>query len=429
MRESTVPKAILQNGQIEPVEPLPQEWQEGERLRVEKAEDGEAAIAEIDRDFALLAQLCADSDPAEEQRLSRAIEEAPHKPRRKSAAKWGSANERFPCGLQPHAENADAMLSIVIPTHRQADLLRACLHAVVRHATAECEVVVVDDASPERRCSRVAEEFSAVRIVRLSRQGGFARAANVGIRASHGAIVELLNDDTEVQPGWADAALKPFADASVGAVAPLVLAWPDGKTIDSAGDRYYLGGIAGKRGHGEPLGAGYLRACPVFGASASSGFYRRAALDRVGLFPESFGSYFEDVDLAFRLQRAGYRAVFEPASRVLHHVSASYGRSSRRLIERQSCNEERVFWRNLPLHALLRALPRHAAVLAGKAWRRWDEGTLTPWLCGRLRVLGELRELLRHRHALAGITARADVDAWMVERRFWGALPTSPLAG
>ncbi len=315
------------------------------------------------------------------------------------------------------------MLSIVIPTRQRPDLLRACLAAVARHAPGDCEVIVVDDASPAGEASRVAEHF-AVRALRLPRRGGFARAANAGIRASRGDVVELLNDDTEVQAGWAEAALRPFADASVGTVAPLVLVWPDGRRIDSAGDRYYLGGVAGKRGHGATPTEAYLRPTEVFGASASSGFYRRAALDRVGLFPESFGSYFEDVDLAWRLRRAGYRAVYEPASRVLHHVSASYGRGGRRLIERQSCNEERVFWRNVPASALPRALPRHLAVLAGKAWRRGHDGTLLPWLFGRLRVLGELPELLRHRRALRAMTASEDLAAWRVEERFWGDTTT-----
>jgi GT2 family glycosyltransferase len=312
------------------------------------------------------------------------------------------------------------VLSIVIPTHRRPDLLRVCLDRVVRHAPGECEVIVVDDGSAQAECSRAAEAFPGVRVARRPRPGGFARAANAGIRASTGTIVELLNDDTEVQPGWADAALRPFADPAVGAVAPLVLAWPDGAVIDSAGDRYYVGGVAGKRGHGEPLGPAYEQPGPVLGASASTGFYRRSALDRVGLFPESFGSYFEDVDLALRLRRAGYRAVYEPASRVLHHVSASYGRIGRRLVERQSCNEERVFWRNLPAAALRRALPAHVAVLAGKALVRWQEGTLTPWLMGRLRVLGEIAELRRHRASLCSITATEEVAAWAVELQFWG---------
>ena len=116
---------------------------------------------------------------------------------------------------------------------------------------------------------------------------------------------------------------------------------------------------------------------------------------------------------------AGYRVLFEPRSRVLHRVSASYGTPGRRLLEQQSRNEERVFWRNLPGRVLARALPRHLAVLAAKAWRRWREGALAPFLCGRLRVLGEVAALLRHRRALRPLGGALDVRAWHVEDRYW----------
>ena len=69
-----MPLAVLQNGEIRPLEALPGDWQEGLRLRVEVADEGEATVAEIDRDFALLASLCADSDPADEERLGQALE-------------------------------------------------------------------------------------------------------------------------------------------------------------------------------------------------------------------------------------------------------------------------------------------------------------------------------------------------------------------
>ncbi len=304
------------------------------------------------------------------------------------------------------------MLSIVIPTHHRTDLLRACLQAATRYAPADSEIIVVDDASPDGSASKLAASFSGVSTLRLNRQRGFAVAANTGIRASRGAIVEMLNDDTEVQPRWADAALPWFDDPSIGAVAPLVLKWPDGKVIDSAGDRYYLGGVAGKRGYGLPPAERFLQPCRVFGASAAAGFYRRSALERVGLFAEDFGSYFEDVDLAFRLNRAGFRTMYEPASRVLHHASASYGRIGRKLIERQSRNEERVFCRNLPASVLWRALPKHVVVLVGKALRRWEEGTLTPWLFGRLGVLWEWRETWRHREELKG---SRKVTEWCID--------------
>jgi GT2 family glycosyltransferase len=318
-------------------------------------------------------------------------------------------------------------LSVVVPSHNRPDLLARCLAAVLRHAPADSEVLVVDDGSPGGCVWRTASDFVGVRVLRRPRPGGFCAAANAGLRAAGAPIVELLNDDTEVTAGWAEAALAAFADPSVAAVAPLVLIGPPPvaetpgspgiPTVDSAGDRYFVGGVAGKRGHGQPLGPQHLRGGPVFGASASAAFYRRAAVLQAGGFPEEFGAYFEDVDLSFRLHWQGWRIVCEPASRVWHRVSSSYGRPRWRLLERQSRNEERVFWRNLPRGSLGRALPWHLAVLAGKACKRWRDGGLLPWLCGRLRVLGDWPALVRHRRRLHDESPSPDPAVWGVEDR------------
>ncbi len=312
------------------------------------------------------------------------------------------------------------MLSIVIPSYKRADLLRNCLAAVVQHAPPKTEIIVVDDASADRAISLASSCFAGVRTIRLRRQSGFCVAANEGIRQSQGDIVELLNDDTEVRQGWAEAAMAWFEQEDVGSVAPLVLCWPDGRVVDSAGDCYSLGGVARKRGHGRPVQSGDLQARRVFGASGAAGFFRRSALDDVGLFPECFGAYFEDVDLAFRLQRAGWRTIFEPEAQVLHHVSSSYGHTSRRLVERQSHNEERVFWRNIPSDKLAEAILRHLAVLVGKALIRWAEGTLMPFVFGRLRLLGEIEAIRRHRRELAKLgpldTAHSQIQRALTPR-------------
>jgi GT2 family glycosyltransferase len=323
-------------------------------------------------------------------------------------------------------------LAIIIPSHNRPDLLEHCLATVARHAPAGTELLVVDDASPQARASAVAVKFPAVRTIRLRRRRGFCAAVNAGIHATNAPIIELLNDDTEVTADWAEPALARFQDQVVAAVAPLVVCTTGALgsekkeaasdvgqlTIDSAGDRYYLAGIAGKRGHRQPLPAAPLQPRRVFGASASSGFFRRAHLLQVGGFPESFGAYFEDVDLAFRFHWAGYQVLFEPASKVYHHISASYGRAGRRLLQQQSRNEERVFWRNLPDHVLTRALSPHFAVLAAKAYRRWQAGGLLPFVFGRLTILGELPALLRHRRALRQYGS-GNMSDWEIERSFW----------
>jgi GT2 family glycosyltransferase len=302
---------------------------------------------------------------------------------------------------------------VIVPSHHRADLLRLCLASVVRFAPPRTEIIVVDDGSKDAIISRTAEQFPGVTVVRRSRAGGFCAAANAGIAAASSPIVELLNDDAEVTAGWADAALRWFADDRVAAIAPLVLQNDPHRLarglpplIDTAGDEYDPGGFATKRGNGLVLASGGREppvACeakkqgahaprspePVFGASGCAAFYRRDALVRAGGFPEHFRAYFEDVDLSFRLRRLGFEVMYEPASVVWHRVSGSYGkRPPRRVLELQSCNEERVFWRNVRGRDRLRWLPRHAAVLAGKALRRWQEGTLLPWLLGRVRAIG-----------------------------------------
>ena len=323
-----------------------------------------------------------------------------------------------PIPLQSALRAPRPALSIVIPSHTRADLLRLCLTSVARFAPASTEVIVVDDGSRGRIVSRAADEFAGVKVVRRARAGGFCVAANAGIAAASAPVVELLNDDAEVTEGWADSALAWFADARVAAVAPLVLQNDPHRSarglpplIDTAGDEYDFGGFASKRGHGsvwatgrcEPAGEGaephvgpgshrpaHTGRSPeyVFGASACAAFYRREAVLAAGGFPEHFGAYFEDVDLSFRLRRLGFEIVYDPAAAVWHRVSGSYGRKpSRRTLERQSCNEERVFWRNVRGRRLVKCLPRHAAVLAGKALRRWQEGALLPWLLGRCRAV------------------------------------------
>jgi GT2 family glycosyltransferase len=282
-------------------------------------------------------------------------------------------------------------LSIVIPSNRRVDLLRLCLDSVTRYCPAGTEIVVVDDGSPEAVITFTALAFPGVRVVRLAKSRGFCVAVNRGIEASQGAIVELLNDDTQVSPGWADAALCSFDDPCVGAVAPLVLRGIPGDEpiIDSAGDDYDPGGFARKRGRGEALSAAYLQSTDVPAASGSSVFLRRSALAKTGLLPEHFGAYFEDVDLSLRLRAAGYLIRYDPASVVWHRGGSSYGTPSRRLVERQSCNEERLFWRNLNRSRRWSALARHGAVLLSKAIRRCREGRFLPFALGRLRACAE----------------------------------------
>ena len=69
-------RAIVSGGAIQPLEPLPPDWREGQALRVEREDGPDLSFTEVDRDFDVLATLCDDSEPADEEMLQQAIEEA-----------------------------------------------------------------------------------------------------------------------------------------------------------------------------------------------------------------------------------------------------------------------------------------------------------------------------------------------------------------
>lgn len=278
-------------------------------------------------------------------------------------------------------------------------------------------MIVVDDASADGTADWIADGRPDVGLVRLDRNAGFARAANAGIAAARGEIVQLLNNDAEVCAGWAEAGLAPFADPAVGSVAPLVLVRRDPDRVDSAGDQYTPAGWPTKRGHGQPTRR-WIAHPPdeVFGPSGSSAFYRAAAIRRVGGFDERLGAYYEDVDLAFRLRWAGYRCRFEPASRVLHDISATYRHDRPELQRQMSRNLELVFWRNLPLRWLPVGIPMHLAFVALQACARLRAGRLQPFLAGKLDAIRAAGTILADRNERARLAAVA------------AAAPTFPLS-
>ena len=317
---------------------------------------------------------------------------------------------------EPGADFADGgsapVCSIVIPTYNGRSLLARCLSSIVRNRPrppgGAIEVVVVDDASSDGTSEWLVRAYPAVRLVRREQNGGFCAAANAGLAVTRCPFIQLLNNDTEVTPGWVEAGLAPFADPTVGSVAPLVLVRSDPTRVDSAGDAYSWIGWPTKRGHGEPASRWLARPVEeVFGASGSSAFYRAEALGRAGGLDPLFGSYYEDIDLSFRLRWAGYRCVFTPHCRICHEVSATYDHGSPALQRRMARNAELVFWSNLPPGMLSLAIGPHLAFLAAQAAWRLARGRLRPFVSGKLdalRAWTEIRARRRLRAELAQST-------------------------
>jgi GT2 family glycosyltransferase len=194
------------------------------------------------------------------------------------------------------------------------------------------DVVVVDNASRDgtpEAVEAIAVTDGRVRVVRNSRNAGFAVGNNLALDYARGEYLVTLNSDTVPEPGWLDA-LVAAADANprVGSVASQMVFLHDPQVVQSAGIRIDRAGIAWDAGSGDrrqPPGA----PVPTFGASAGAALYRTSMLRQLGGFDERFFMYLEDVDLAWRARLAGWEAVVAPSAVVRHAHSGSAGEGSR----------------------------------------------------------------------------------------------------
>lgn len=216
------------------------------------------------------------------------------------------------------------LATVVIPNWNGRHLLPTCLAALQRQTCPSFETIVIDNGSTDGSVELIRESFPKVRVLVNQENLGFAAAANQAIRASDAKYVALLNSDTQVDHNWLDVLVEAAeADGKIGMCASKMLFADRPGVINSTGICLDLAGIAWDCRGGEADTASDCEVQEVFGPCGGAALYRREMLEEVGLFDQDFFAYLEDVDLAWRARRAGWRAVHVPAARVLHHHSAT----------------------------------------------------------------------------------------------------------
>lgn len=216
--------------------------------------------------------------------------------------------------------------AVLVVNFNGGKLLARCLTTVLAQQPPPAEVVVVDNAS---RDGSVASLPAGVRLVSLPRNVGYAAAVNAGLAATKAPYVLTLNPDTELLPGCLAAAVAALhADLELGSVAPRVFLAADPTRLDATGigltSRFSQLNIDhGRLGNDVPA-----EPRAVLGPLGGAALWRRRALQQAGLFSEAFFLYWEDVDVALRVNRAGYSCRTVPTAHVLHHGSATIGRGS-----------------------------------------------------------------------------------------------------
>jgi GT2 family glycosyltransferase len=300
------------------------------------------------------------------------------------------------------------VLSVIVVSYRKGELLGKCLlsaQAALREVEGATELILVlNGASPGEAV--IAEELLAgIDVVYEPENIGFAPAVAEGIGRSKSEWIALLNDDALAEPQLFASMLAAGSSASdIGSVAAQMRFFDRPEILNSAGVEVDKLGVAYDRLLGEAASSSEGEPTEVFGASGGAAMYRRAMLDEIGGFDESFFAYLEDVDVAWRARMHGWRCLYAPGAIVTHHHSTTLGHGSSRKYYLVGRNRVRLLAKNAGAAQLRRYTPWILAHdISYVSYIALTQLTLAP-LAGRL---AGLREWKRYRRA--GAAGRREI--------------------
>ncbi len=260
-------------------------------------------------------------------------------------------------------------VSIIIVTWNALDLLKTCLPSVVATDYPNLEIIVADNASSDGSAAWVASTFPDTIIVRHAENGLFCKGNNQAIPHATGDYIVLLNNDVEVPPDWLWPLVREMGADDVSAVQPKLKQHDNRALFEYAGA---AGGFIDRVGY--PFTRGrifdtmeaddgqYDDARDVFWATGAALMLRKSALDEVGLLDERFEMHMEEIDLCWRLQRAGYRVRVAPDSEVYHIGGASLPKGNPRKTYYNFRNSLLMLYKNLAPADWRRVFPQRIAL-------------------------------------------------------------------
>lgn len=222
-------------------------------------------------------------------------------------------------------------VSIITINYNQVKVTCELLDSLRKLTYPDVEVVVVDNFSAEDPTAVITSKYPEVKYIRSDKNLGFAGGNNLGIKASTGKYLFFLNNDTEADPGFLEPLVHLFeTNPKAGVASSKILYHNSGETIQYAGSTCInpftgrnkrVGFMEKDRGQHDTQKETDL-------AHGAAMMVPRAVIDKVGMMPEFFFLYYEEVDWCESIKRAGYKIFYVPASKVYHKESMSVGKKS-----------------------------------------------------------------------------------------------------
>jgi GT2 family glycosyltransferase len=223
------------------------------------------------------------------------------------------------------------LVSIITINYNQLHVTCALLDSLRKVSYPNVEVIVVDNCSAEDPRIVITQEYPEVRLIVSDKNLGFAGGNNLGIRTSRGQYVLFLNNDTEADPGFLEPLVELLeSNPRAGIASSKILYHNSGNTIQYAGSTRIdpFTGRSKRIGYMEKDNGQHNRLRETDLAHGAAMMVPRRVIDEVGMMPEFFFLYYEEVDWCESIKKAGYKIYFVPGSRVYHKESTSIGKGS-----------------------------------------------------------------------------------------------------
>ncbi|MCB9076482.1 MAG: glycosyltransferase family 2 protein [Anaerolineaceae bacterium] len=233
-----------------------------------------------------------------------------------------------------------------------------CLPTLFSQDYPHFEVIVIDNGSTDGLADWLRADYPQVTLIPNGENLGYCTATNQGIAASRGEYIIVLDDDTVLEPGFLSAMVAAAQSADdIGMVASQIVLDHAPGLIDSAGIEVDWAGLAWNRHIGQPAANEPAEPVEVFGPAGAGGLYARRMLDQIGWLDEDYFIYYDDSDIAWRGQRAGWRCLYAPQAKVRHVHSATSGKWSPFKTYLLGRNKLWTMIKNYPLNSFLLYLP------------------------------------------------------------------------
>ncbi len=284
-------------------------------------------------------------------------------------------------------------IAVVILNYRAAKDTYSCVESVLNQNYLNFHIVIVENGSRDNSAdelSKLQKKYpEKVSILYNDKNLGFAGGVNVGIRWSQKEsypYVALLNNDAITNKKWLGELFSVAQkNKDCGIVTGLMLR-ADGKAIDSTGEQYSTWGLAFPRDRNKQA-ATASQSGVVFGATGGASLYRLSMLREIGIFDEDFFAYYEDVDISFRAQLAGWKVYYQPTAIVYHEQGGTSSKMPGFTIYQTFKNLPLVYIKNVPAALLFSIGIRFYVAYWLMYFKAVSRGDFTPATKGLLQSM------------------------------------------